>query len=461
MRNTSIARITGCFAIVAILGFIRGNSFAQTEPSAPTAIVGMTQEELPDAALPTDLLMITCLDLKAGDKTAWTNAWLTISGGKPTTQPVADSAPMPIGLDRNIGPMIAMGAERVCYTFSIENGNKAVTLCVRLRAGRSEDAALKWLRNNVRNATRFEHMGDWLVVRINASNGNVVSNAAAGPLNPNAEALREALNCWGDDVPVKTVLTSSANIKRLLMRDGPPPAVLQPIVNLFWSAQYIYAGAKLGADPRIEARWVAPDEASADQVVKTFDTLRTSLKQPDNELHLPPVFAAIFDQFHPTRDGNVASVSMDRKALTNLFASVVAASMTANSRATNAPAPAQVGQQPVSPGWKPIDAATDSAMAQMRLILTAITEYDQDHQSLPNTLDDLVSANLLPGAEILRDPRSSSGKLFVYVKPAAAKLADVPDHNKTAILIEDKEVQANGRGLVGYADGHVDDAPQN
>jgi hypothetical protein len=206
---------------------------------------------------------------------------------------------------------------------------------------------------------------------------------------------------------------------------------------------------------------VAPDEAGADQVIKTFDTLRVSPKQQDNELHLPPVFAAILDQFHPARDGNIASVSMDRKALTTLFASVIAASMTANSRNNNAPAQAQVGQQPVSPGWKPIDAATDSAMAQMRLILTAITEYDQDHQALPNTLDDLVSANLLPGAEILRDPRSSSGKLFVYVKPAAAKLADVPDHNKTAILVEDKEVQANERGLVGYADGHVDDAPQN
>ncbi len=350
--------------------------------------------------------------------------------------------------------------ERVCYTLSIENGNKIVTLCVRLRPGSSDEAALKWLRNNARNATRFEHVGDWLVARINGSNGNLVSNAAAGPLNPNADALRQALNCWGDEVPVKTVLTSSANIKRQLMRNGPPPASFQPIANLFWSAQYIYAGAKLGADPKIEARWVAPDEAGADQVIKTFDNLRTSLKQPDNELHLPAAFAAILDQFQPTRDANIARVSMDRKQLSMLFASVIAASMTANNRNTPASGP-QVGQQPVSPDWKPIDAATDSAMAQMRLILTAITEYDQDHQSLPNTLDDLVSANLLPGAEILRDPRSSTGKLFVYVKPAAAKLADVPDHNKTAILIEDKEVQANERGLVGYADGHVDDAPQN
>jgi hypothetical protein len=460
MRNTSIARIARCFTLVAILGFVCGSSVAQTEPSAPPAIVGMTQDEMPDAALPTDLLVITCFDFKTGDKTAWTNAWLTISGGKPTTQPVADSAPMPIGLDGSIGPMIAMGAERVCYTLSIENGNKTVTLCVRLRPGTSDNAALKWLRNNARNATRFEHMGNWLVVRINGSNGNLVSNAAASPLNPNADTLRQALNCWGDDVPVKTVLTSSANIKRQLMRNGPPPAVLQPIANLFWSAQYIYAGAKLGADPQIEARWVAPDEAGADQVIKTFDTLRTSLKQQDNELHLPPVFATILDQFHPTRDGNIASVSMDRKQLTTLFGAVIAASMNTNNRGTPAPSP-QVGQQPVSADWKPIDAATDSAAAQMRLILTAISEYDQDHQSLPNSLDDLVSANLLPGAEILRDPRSNTGKSFVYVKPAATKLADIPARNKTAILLEDKEVQTNERGLVGYADGHVDDTPQN
>jgi hypothetical protein len=461
MRNTLIARVAGCFTIVAIFGFICGSSVAQTEPSAPPAIVAMTADELPDAALPTDLLMITCFDFKTGDKTAWTNAWLTISGGKPTTQPVADNAPLPIGLDGSIGPMIAMGAERVCYTLSIENGNKIVTLCVQLRPGASDAAALKWLRNNARNATKFEHDGPWLVVRINGSNGNLVSNTGAHPLNPNADVLRQALNCWGDDVPVKTVLTSSDSIKKQLMRNGPPPAVLGPIANLYWSARYIYVGAKLGSNPQIEARWVAPDEAGADQVIKSFNTLRTSLKQPDNELHLPAAFAAILDQFQPTRDANIASVSMDRKQLSTLFASVVAASMNANSRNTRASAPAQVGQQPVSPDWKPIDAATDSAMAQMRLILTAITEYDQDHQSLPNSLDDLVSANLLPGPEILRDPRSTSGKSFVYVKPAAAKLADVPDHNKTAILLEDKEVQANERGLVGYADGHVDDAPQN
>jgi hypothetical protein len=458
MRNTSIARIAGCFAIATILGITCGNSVAQTEPSAAPAIAGMTQDDLPDAALPVDVVAVLYIDFKTGDKTAWTNAWLAISGGKPTTQPVADNAPLPIGLDGPLSPAFAIGAERMSYSISLENRTKMVTLCFRLRDGVSETAAIKWLHKNLRATTNFEHIGQWLVVRINSSTGNIIGNVATRPPSPQAAALRQAMNCWGDDVPVKMLLTTSESVKKQLMTDGPPPAVLAPMANLYWSARYIYVGAKLGAEPEIEARWVAPDEAGADQVVKTFDTLRTSLKQQDNELHLPVVFAAILDQFHPTRDGNIARVSMDRKALTTVFASVVAASMNANNRNTPAPSP-QLGQQPVSADWKPLDAATDSAAAQMRLILTAISEYDQDHQALPNSLDDLVSANLLPGAEILHDPRSSTGKSFVYVKPAAAKLADVPDHNKTAILEEDKGVQVNERGLVGYADGHVDDAP--
>jgi hypothetical protein len=460
MRNTSIARIAGYFAIATILGITCGNSVAQTEPSTAPTIAGMTQDDLPDAALPVDVLAVLYIDFKTGDKTAWTNAWLAISGGKPTTQPVADNAPLPIGLDSALGPAFAMGAERMSYSISLENSTKIVTLCFRLRDGVSETAATKWLHKNLRATTNFEHIGSWLVVRINSSTGNIAGNVATRPPSPQAAALRQAMNCWGDDVPVKMLLTTSESIKKQLMRDGPPPAVLVPIANLYWSAQYIYIGAKLGAEPEIEARWVAPDEAGADQVIKAFEILRPSLKQPDNEFHLPVVFVAILDQFHPTRDANIARVSMDRKTLTTFFASVVAATMNANRRSTPAPSP-QVGQQPVSADWKPMDAATDSAAAQMRLILTAISEYDQDHQSLPNSLDDLVSANLLPGAEILRDPRSSAGKSFVYVKPTATKLADIPARNKIAILLEDKDVQATEHGLVGYADGHVDDVPQN
>jgi hypothetical protein len=147
---------------------------------------------------------------------------------------------------------------------------------------------------------------------------------------------------------------------------------------------------------------------------------------------------------------------MNQKDLSSLFAAIISASMNGGS----APVP-QVSQQSVSSDWKPLDAATDSAAAQMRMILAAIREYDQDHQALPASLDDLISAKLLPGAEILRDPRSNSGKTFVYVKPSATRLDGVASRDKTAILLEDQDVLANGQGLVGYVDGHVGDAPKN
>jgi hypothetical protein len=387
---------------------------------------------------------------------------LVISGGKPTTQPVADNAPLPLGLDNGLGPVFAMGAERIAYSVSAANNKQDVTLCIRLRPGVSEDGALKWLHRSLRTATNFDRDGAWLVVRLNAGNGNVIPNAAARPLSPQADEIRQDLNCWGDDVPVKVVYAAGESVKKQLMRGNKPPPMLMPLANLYFSAKYIYFGAKLGPHPQIEARWVAPDENGADQVISAFQTLRTALKQTNNGLGLPPAFAAILDQFQPTRDGNIARVSMGQKDLSNLFTAVLTASM--NARNTDNPGnnpQGQVQQQPVSPDWKPIDPATDSAEAQMRLILAAITEYDQDHQALPGSLDDLVSANLLPGPETLHDPRSSNGKSFVYVKPPATKLAEIPSRNTTAILFEDKDVQANGAALTGYADGHVAEAPKN
>ncbi|MGD0464339.1 MAG: hypothetical protein ABSB74_17790 [Tepidisphaeraceae bacterium] len=456
MSNITIARIAGCLAIATVVGMFCGRTAAQTEPSTAPAAVAMTQEDLPDVALRGNLLAVAVFDFKSGDKTAWTNAWLVISGGKPTTQPVADNAPLPLGLDNALGPVFTMGAEWLVYSVSTATNSQNVTLCIRLRPGVSEDAAVKWLHRTVRTVTHFDHDGPWLVVSVNSATGNTLNNAAAGPLSPQADEVRRELNCWGEDVPVKVVYVSSEPVKKQLMRGGTPPAVLMPLANLYFSAKYIYFGAKLGVHPQIEARWAAPDENGADQVIKEFQTMRTALKQPNNDLNLPPAFASILDQFQPTRDGNIARLSMGQKDLSNLFASVVSASMNGG----NVPQ-SQVRQQPVSPDWKPIDPATDSAAAQMRLILAAIAEYDQDHQALPASLDDLLSAKLLPGAEMLRDPRSPGNKGFIYVKPAATKLADIPSRDKMAILFEDKAGQADDNGLKGYADGHVELGPEN
>ena len=76
------------------------------------------------------------------------------------------------------------------------------------------------------------------------------------PLSPYADDVRQELNCWGDDVPVKVVYLTSDALKKQTMRGGPPPEELAGIVNLYWSARYLYIGCKLGAQPQIEMRWV-------------------------------------------------------------------------------------------------------------------------------------------------------------------------------------------------------------
>jgi len=74
-------------------------------------------------------------DLKTGDKTAWNNAMMVISGGRPTTRPLGPNDPLPLGLDQSIGPFFNMGAERVCVGVAVANGNQEATVAIRLPAG--------------------------------------------------------------------------------------------------------------------------------------------------------------------------------------------------------------------------------------------------------------------------------------------------------------------------------------
>ncbi len=197
-------------------------------------------------------------------------------------------------------------------------------------------------------------------------------------------------------------------------------------------------------------RWVAPDENGADAVIKEFLKTREALERPDNRWGMPAFVSRILDQAQPVREHNVAEVTLGQKELSNIFAIVVAASMNGG----NSAGEQAVRQEPVSPDWKPLDPATDSAEAEMRLILSAIVEYDADHQALPASLDDLLSDKLLPGPEIFRDPRTGKDKGFIYVKPGA-RLADIGNRDKTAILFEDKDGRPHKNGLMGYADGRV------
>jgi hypothetical protein len=137
--------------------------------------------------------------------------------------------------------------------------------------------------------------------------------------------------------------------------------------------------------------------------------------------------------------------------LANVFAAVLAATMAGG----GGPGPQPV-QTPVAADWAPTDPAIDAASAQMRLILAAIAEYDRQNHALPAKLDDLTTARLVPGPEIFHNPRTGLDNGFLYVKPdAAARLADLPNPAKTAILFENKNGKADEAGLVGYADGKV------
>jgi hypothetical protein len=449
MRHLLLALIT-----IVIFPHFCANSVAQTEPAPAqpsvdaAQIAPMSQDDLPDSTLRGDLLAVVVLDLSKGDKTAWTNTWMVISGGSPTTRPVPDDAALPIGLEQSLGPIFRMGAERVIYSVTQDGFNQDITLGFRLRQGTSETAADKWLRQNIGAAARFDHDGSWLITRLNARNGAM---APSGELSPLAEQVREELNCWGD-VPIKAVYPNPSALKKALGRNGQLPSALAGMANLFWAAKYVYFGAELGAEPQVEMRWVAPDEAGADAAITEFSNMRQQLKVPSNGTGIPLPLVQVMDQFHPIREGNVARIALNKKDLSSVFTAVLVASMGGGGQAQQT----EVHQSHIDSTWKPMDATTDSASSQMRLILSAIAEYDEAHQALPGTLNDLVTDGLMPGPEIFHDPRTGQDNGFVYVRPdGVGKMADITSRDKTAILFEVKDGKPDEAGLVGYADGHV------
>jgi hypothetical protein len=452
----NIGKFVG-LTFLSVLAMIGGICGAQTQPAAtlPAAIspptisspaAPLSADELPDSVLHGDLLAVVVLDLKTGDKTAWNNAMMVISGGRPTTRPLGPNDPLPLGLDQSIGPFFNMGAERVCVGVAVTNGNQEGTLAIRLPAGAGDSLAVKWIRQNA-GAAKIDHDGQWIVAQLDANNPVVRSSA---PLSPQADDVRQNLNCWGEDVPLKILYLTSDPVRKQLTRGGPPPDAVAPMVSLFWSAKYLFIGATLGVDPKVHVRWAAPDDDGAAAVIKAFAEARVKLKQPNNGTGIPLAFVQVLDQIQPVRQQNAAMVSLGEKDLANIFAAVLVAS-TAGGGGQGG----QAAQTPVAADWAPTDPAIDAASAQMRLILSAIAEYDQQNHALPATLDDLAKARLVPGPEIFHNPRTGLDNGFIYVQPAAARLADIPNPAKTAILFEGKNGNADETGLVGYADGKV------
>jgi len=433
--------------LVICLWAIAGEiGLGQTQPSA------MSADDLPDVMLHGELFAVVVDDFQAGDKLAWYNAWAEISGGVPTTQPLGPRDSLPPGIEQALGPFYKIGAERFDYCVSLQNGVMVGTMGIRLAPGSNADAAILSLNKSIHADFHFDQEGDWLVNRLRMGTDRPPP-ALIAPVSPRADEVRRELNSWGQDVPVKVVYVTSDALKRNMMNGGSPPDEVAPVADLFWKAQYLYIGARLGMHPAIRADWVAPDADGADAVIKQFTIMSQRLKQPNNGTGIPPFILTAFDQFKPVRRDNVVSMELNQKDLSSLFMKIVAGMMSQQNSGPQSPAPPQT---PVAADWAPTDAATDSTAAQMRLIVSAIIEYDRAHQALPASLDDLLADKLLPGAEVFHDPRTGKDNGFLYVKPpGVGKLSDITTAAKPAILYESKDGAADPNGLIGYADGYV------
>jgi beta-lactamase regulating signal transducer with metallopeptidase domain len=108
--------------------------------------------------------------------------------------------------------------------------------------------------------------------------------------------------------------------------------------------------------------------------------------------------------------------------------------------------------------------AREAAACHMRLILKNIETFDDQRQMLPSSIADLVSSHIAleDGKHVFRNPRTGDNPGFVYMKPqGVSRLGDLSAPAETAILFELKGDQLNPRGLIGYADGHVEDPTED
>jgi hypothetical protein len=402
----------------------------------------VSQDQLPDEVLHGDLYAVSVLDFAAADKTDWANAATVIMGGAPTTRPLGPGAQLPMGLEQSLGPIFRTGADRIALGVLLKDNYPQVAL--HFPPNVDQTAGNNWLRN-IGLHGKLVHKDQWLML--------VSPAAQSDPLNPQADMARAALNCWREDAGLKIVYFPSDAYNRAATTGG-APAPIQAMIEQFEKSQYLFIGACLGAHPQLEIRWAAQDENGADAVIKQFQASSEEIKRQGSSMGLPPFFSPVLAQLNPVRDGNVARISLDQRQLATMFTTVVIATAASRNQQNGALDP--VTQTPVAADWKATDPGADSAAAQMRLILAAIAEYDHEHQVLPNSLDDLVSDKLVPGAEILHDPRTAQDRGFVYVKPAGAtKLSDI-SNPAAPILYEIKDGRPNHNGLVGYANGVVE-----
>jgi hypothetical protein len=445
---------TNGFSIACSIGlcfiFISGicqrcpaQSFPSTQPAPPTSrqAAPMSEDELPDDVLHGDIYAVAVLDFAVADKTAWSNAATVIMGGAPTTRPLAPNAQLPMGLEQALGPILRTGADRLVMGVLVKNNDAQIAL--HFPPDADQTAGRNWL-SNVGTHGRIEREGQWLLV--------MSPNGRNAPVNPQADMVRAALNCWTDDAGLKIVYFPSEAYNRSVASAG-PPAPIQRMIELFEKCQYLFVGGRLGAHPQLEIRWAAQDEGGADAVIKQFQTSRDEIKREGPSMGIPAIFSPVLALINPVREGNIVRVSLDQMHLATMFTTVVIAA--AASRNQTSGGVEQVTLTPVAPDWTATDPATDSATAQMRLILVAIAEYDREHQALPNSLDDLVTGRLVPGPEFFHDPRTGQDNGFVYVKPAgASRLSDI-SNPAAPILYEIKNGQPDHTGLVGYANGVV------
>ncbi len=218
--------------ILAWTGRCIGQTRAATAPS-----------DVPDVALHGDLLGVGEFDLVKGDKTAWTNAWLVIAGAKSMTRPVRTDEPLPIGLDQALGPIFSSGADRFVYADAAASSGQDITLCFHLPPTADVTAAEKSLRRLL-PSQRFARQDQWLVTRFN-TNGGSAASVASEPISPQAGFVREALDS-GPDLPVRAVYVTNDAVKRMLMRNGPPPAEFRALGQLVLECQIRLPGRDAG-----------------------------------------------------------------------------------------------------------------------------------------------------------------------------------------------------------------------
>jgi hypothetical protein len=393
--------------------------------------------ELPEAMLGDDVSQATVVDLTRFNQAQFKLAAKVVLGDKASAANVVEG-----GL-RPLQGVIDAGA--VTFAQASTNGKTLTMPLVFIEAKPENQQAVEQAAQKLfGRATTLENGGRWMTVKFGGGKA-----PTSMPATVESPVVREAFGATANRALRLVIIPSEKERKEVAQEGKSQPQAVRNFFAAAMNARYLTLAVDLGEKPEIEAVACMTDEAGATKLVEAAQGLATT-----NDADLAP-FKPLLAAVTPQQEGKMVRLLVKTEelaAIGKVMGPMLEAMQQASAKRAEAAREASKAPLP--------DPMRAASAAQMRLILQQIITFDLTNHRLPADLNELLRSGIVPdgGTYELMNPRTNEERGYLYVKPKNVnRLSEIKEPSKTAILYESEEGSPAADGLVGYADGHVED----